>query len=119
MSIRIEEVEKKMMPFAVKLPQVFDIKPAYEIELPAGRVAVVYAIKVEKDHDGHTGKSKVLDGWRVVIRTRRGTFINFNRYEHTGEVFTDPLLLNLRLKALVIEYAKKMKTTVEVTDLDD
>lgn len=120
MSTRNEQVLKELTPFKLELPEVFDLKPAFEVALPAGRTAMIYDTVIR--HEDREGNEKApRRGWRVVIKTRRGSFIGASnsRYDHDGAVFTDPLLLALRLQGLAIEYAKKKKTTVEETDLDD
>lgn len=121
MSLRTEHVTKTVEAFKLKLPEEFAISPLWLVPLSATRTAEIYPI-ISKvlDYDNNNGdKYKSAPGWRVVIKTTRGTFLDTGRYEKPeGIAFTDPLLLSLYLQKLAVDFAKKKTTTIEESEVD-
>lgn len=107
--------------FELKLPDIFDLKPAYEIDLPAKRKALLYdTTQYVRDYSLGDNKFTSKPGWRVVVVTRHGRVVNPHMHRNNdATVFTEPLSMFLYIKGLVQEYTKTKKTTVEDTELDD
>lgn len=109
--------------FKLKLPQVFDIKPAHEIELPGKRKALVYDTTVENWEDnGKEGRVKRMkQGWRVIVITKLGFEVAESGYYRFDRGFetTDPLDVKLHISKLVKEFSKRKRTTIDEREIEE
>jgi len=115
--------------FKLKLPDVFDLEPTYEVDLPNNCKALVYEKKVWADvpsADGHPKRDKV-NGWRVFIvnskgrtpQALRGNY-RYHRHDDGGGYETSDRLNVMRfIKDVVYDLTKKKRTSTVEEDPED
>lgn len=116
------QIRDEVQPLGLKLPKVFDIKPAHEIDLPNSCKALVYDTKVSSDDwVGDKRIRKEKPGWRVVIVNKHGRtprVLSSSRYEGDTSL-TDPLDVRRYVEKVAWMLSKVKTTTVSETDADE
>lgn len=109
---RTEECKTEVSKFELKLPEKFDIKPNWVVDLPGGRKAHIYEEVTTREvrRPGGEWVETPVPGWRVIIVSRSSSFSN--RYGNCGHSFHRELDVLVHLQELVYQFA-------ETTDYDD
>jgi hypothetical protein len=122
MATRTVATSETIQTYTLKLPEEFNIAPAYMVELPSGYTCRIYTTKIEvRDYTSNSGNAVgnlvKVPAWRCMIFNKRGTQPqrNFGRLE-IDRAFAEPLNVRLFIEAWASEVAKKSK--VEKTDED-
>lgn len=117
-----EKTKAEYTPFELKLPELFDLKPEHVVDLPGGRKAEIYRVKVLPEfYNPRNDKVELIpaDGWRVVIRTKRGSALTDRRGCYDNEsTFNNNLALKLHLESLVKAFTPTKRTSTVAIDPD-
>lgn len=114
---RLEHETVKVEPFELKLPEPFNIEPAYTVQLPGKAKALIYHFTVKES--GWVDRKREqweVPGWKVIIVNRQG---NPHAYFNNSNTFTEPLNLALYLKDVVTRISKTRRSHSVETDVGD
>lgn len=113
--------------FELKLPDIFDIKPMHEIDLPGGRKILVYDHQQYPDHNDRVSRiqgdpvPEKVSGWKLIVVNKKGNELRptNNGYESKYVVTTTSPLAAMRwIKSMVLEFSKTKKTSTFESDPD-
>jgi hypothetical protein len=120
---RTDTEQTTVTPFELKLPEPFDIKPVYSIEMPAKHTARIYlTLFSERDYGQPSGGKDYTIvkkvGWRIVVVNRQG--VTSRKFEYLSrEAHTNPLDVTLQLQGIAKELSKTKRTNTEEVDYED
>lgn len=107
-------VKEEVKPFQLQIPEPFNVKPAYEVELPSGYKARIYDTE---SYDRYNNENKKVPAWRVVVINSKGLrptlpVLRRSHYDNDS-TFTNPLDVAAHLEQLAYALSARKKTTVE------
>lgn len=109
-------VREEVKPFALQIPEPFNVKPAYEVELPSGYKARIYETKM-RDRGSASVVDQYIPAWRIVVVNSKGLRPSQSvlRWTHHANdtTHTEPLDVAAHLEHLAYALSARKKTTVE------